>query len=123
MVESIKPGRGFSAQLFTGNRLFIQQGPVNLIIKAYGSDTQVRQSYEKACSAFTGLLENLVAELQILKQPVLWSSPKAQNATAQAMIQAVMPFRNRWVTPMAAVAGGLRDGQPHRPHDARAGQP
>ena len=50
-----------------------------------------------------------MTELPTLKQPVLWSSPKAQNPTAQAMIQAVMPFRNRWVTPMAAVAGAIAD--------------
>lgn len=109
MIKNLQPGRGFSAQIFTGNRLFIQQGPINLIIKAFGEDEQVRHSYAQACSRFNGLLEGIVAEIAILKQPLLWSSPKAENPVAQAMIDAVTPFRHRWVTPMAAVAGAIAD--------------
>jgi ApbE superfamily uncharacterized protein (UPF0280 family) len=105
----MKAGRGASAHLFTGNRLFLQQGPVNLIIKAFGTDEQVRQAYQQACAEFGGLLEELVKELPRLRKPLSWIVPTEKNATAQAMIEAVKPFRNRWVTPMAAVAGAIAD--------------
>ena len=71
MPGSLKLGRGATAHLFTGNRLFLQQGPVNLIIKAWGSDEQVRKAYELACAEFSDLLDGLVRELPRLKKP-LW---------------------------------------------------
>jgi ApbE superfamily uncharacterized protein (UPF0280 family) len=109
MPGSFKLGRGATAHLFTGNRLFLQQGPVNLIIKAFGSDAEVRKAYAQACGEFNGLLDELVKELPRLKKPLLWIVPSAKNTTAQAMVEAVKPFRERWVTPMAAVAGAISD--------------
>jgi hypothetical protein len=103
------PGRGASANLLAGDRLFLQQGPINLIIKAYGPQARVREAYSKACAAFSGLLEGLVAELGVLRQPLLWSLPVVQSATAQRMVAAVAPYRRYWITPMAAVAGAVAE--------------
>ena len=104
-----KLGKGASANLLAGNRLFLQQGPINLIIKAYGADESVRQAYSFACSAFTGILEHLVDELPLLKRPILWSIPATASATSRRMVKAVEPFRDQFVTPMAAVAGAVAD--------------
>ena len=104
-----KLGKGASANLLAGNRLYLQQGPINLVIKAYGSDESVRQAYSFACNAFTGILENLVNELPLLKRPMMWSVPATASPTSRRMVKAVEPFRDQFVTPMAAVAGAVAD--------------
>ena len=103
-------GQGTSANLLAGNRLFLQQGPINLIIKAYGTDEAIRATYWRARDAFAGLLEELVDELPILRQPIVWDNlPNVSGATAQRMISAITPFRDTKLTPMVAVAGAVAD--------------
>ena len=46
-----------------GQRLHLQDGPIDLIVEASGRETDVRAAYEAAAQRFTGLLDELCAEL------------------------------------------------------------
>ncbi len=52
-----------------GKRLHLQDGPIDLIIEARGSEANVRAAYEAAARHFTGLLDELCAELIELRRP------------------------------------------------------
>jgi uncharacterized protein len=51
------------ALLPDGNRLHLQDGPIDLIVEAKGSERQVRAAYDAAARRFTGLLDELCEEL------------------------------------------------------------
>ncbi len=100
----------FSAML-SDNRLHLQHGPIDLIIKAKGDETQINRAYQQALDAFTNVLDNLVAELPLLRNPIHNDSThKAEGKIAQAMIDACKPYSSLgYITPMAAVAGAVAD--------------
>ena len=51
------------ALLSDGRRLHLQDGPIDLIVEARGRADEVRAAYEAAARRFTGLLDELCAEL------------------------------------------------------------
>ncbi len=89
-----------------GRRLHLNHGPMDLIIEAYGTPQAVHLAYARAAARFEGLLEALVAELPDLRSP---EALPLRGPVAQAMAQAVAPFRPDFITPMAAVAGAVAD--------------
>ena len=89
-----------------GRRLHLNHGPMDLIIEAYGTPQAVHLAYARAAARFAGLLEALVAELPDLRSP---EALPLRGPVAQAMAQAVAPFRPDFITPMAAVAGAVAD--------------
>ena len=89
-----------------GRRLHLNHGPIDLIIEAFGPPEAVRLAYARAAARFGGLLEELVAELPHLRSH---QDLPLRGAVAQAMAQAVAPFRPDFITPMAAVAGAGAD--------------
>ena len=56
------------ALLPDGKRLHLQDGPIDLIIEAKGSEADVRAAYEAAARRFTGLLDELCDELAELRK-------------------------------------------------------
>ncbi len=86
----------------SGDRLHLQHGPIDLIIGAEGARDA---AFSAAQTRFSGLLEELVAELPLLRSamPV---SPK--GVVGQRMAQAATGY-SEFVTPMAAVAGAVGD--------------
>jgi len=98
-----------SALLDDGRRLHLQHGPIDLIIEAFGAQDKVQQAYQAAFTRFQSVLDELVEELSLLRTPVNQTSPKPDGEIALAMNQAVLPFAPRFITPMAAVAGGVAD--------------
>ncbi|HEV7599357.1 MAG TPA: UPF0280 family protein, partial [Bradyrhizobium sp.] len=56
------------ALLSDGRRLHLQDGPIDLIVEARGREQEVRAAYEAAARRFTGLLDELCAELQELRK-------------------------------------------------------
>ena len=56
------------ALLADGKRLHLQDGPIDLIVEAEGSASDMRRAYEAAARRFTGLLDELCAELTELRQ-------------------------------------------------------
>ncbi len=93
-----------------GRRLHLQDGPIDLILEARGSETEVRHAYDAATWRFTGLLDELCAELPLLRQPADPVGCRLQGVIARRMHRAVAPFAaDGFITPMAAVAGSVAE--------------
>jgi len=93
----------------SGERLHCQHGPIDLVIKAWGERVEVEAAYEQAWCRFREVLAELVAELPVLRTPVGTAHPLLHGPIARRMAQAVWPYRNVYITPMAAVAGAVAD--------------
>jgi len=89
-------------------RWHFQHGPIDLVLEAWGDEDAVRAAHEHAWQRFDGLLEELVAELSQLRAPVD-EAAGVQGVVARRMVGACSPFRNLFITPMAAVAGAVAD--------------
>ena len=93
-----------------GRRLHLQDGPIDLIVEARGSETEVRHAYDAATWRFTGLLDELCAELPLLRQPADPVRCRLLGVIARRMHRAVAPFAaDGFITPMAAVAGSVAE--------------
>jgi ApbE superfamily uncharacterized protein (UPF0280 family) len=93
-----------------GRRLHLQDGPIDLIVEARGSETNVRAAYEAAARRFTGLLDELCGELPLLRQAADPKRSMLQGNVARRMHAAVAPFAaDCFITPMAAVAGAAAE--------------
>ena len=96
--------------LADGRRLHLQDGPIDLIVEARGSETNVRAAYDAAARRFTGLLDELCDELPLLREAADPARCLLQGAVARRMHAAVAPFAaDHFITPMAAVAGSVAE--------------
>ena len=96
--------------LADGKRLHLQDGPIDLIIEAHGSDMSLHAAYRAATSRFTGLLDELCAELPLLREAADPQACALKGGVARRMHAAVAPFAaDQFITPMAAVAGSVAD--------------
>ena len=106
----------------SAHRWHFQHGPIDLVIDAEGESAAVADAHDAAWSRFTTILDELVAELPALKRPVGGGCP-VRGIVARRMWAACRPHRERFVTPMAAVAGAVADAVAvayRRPGVARA---
>ncbi len=93
-----------------GRRLHLQDGPIDLIIEAFGSPDDVKAAYNAAAARFVSVLDELCDELALLRQPATRSSPLPCGPIAKQMMSAVKPYaRDHFITPMAAVAGAVAE--------------
>ena len=92
-----------------GRRLHLHHGPIDVVLEAWGEPAEVAAAYRQAAAAFGGLLDELVAELPLLRRPVTDPTPEPAGPVARRMVRAVRPHRRVFVTPMAAVAGAVAD--------------
>jgi ApbE superfamily uncharacterized protein (UPF0280 family) len=98
------------ALLPDGKRLHLQDGPIDLIIEAKGSEADVRAAYEAAARRFTGLLDELCEELTELRRAADPVRSALNGIVARRMYSAVAPFAaDQFITPMAAVAGSVAE--------------
>ena len=98
------------AFLADGRRLHLQDGPIDLIIEARGREADVRAAYEAAARRFTGLLDELCAELPELRRAAHPANCSLRGAIARRMHAAVAPFAaDCFITPMASVAGSVAE--------------
>jgi ApbE superfamily uncharacterized protein (UPF0280 family) len=96
--------------LADGRRLHLQDGPIDLIVEAHGAAADVKAAYEAAVRRFTGLLDELCAELPELRQQAHPGRCALQGGIAQRMYATVAPFcADTFITPMAAVAGAVAE--------------
>lgn len=96
--------------LADGKRLHLQDGPIDLIVEAHGAAADVQMAYEAAIGRFTGLLDELCAELPELRRQALPGPCSLEGVVAQRMHAAVAPFcEDMFITPMAAVAGAVAE--------------
>lgn len=98
-----------AARTADGSRLHLQHGPIDLIIEAWGAPAEVAGAYRRAWDRFRPLLDELVAELPTLRRPLEDALPGPASPVGRRMAAAVRPFRDRFITPMAAVAGAVAD--------------
>jgi ApbE superfamily uncharacterized protein (UPF0280 family) len=98
------------ALLPDGKRLHLQDGPIDLIVEAKGSEADVRAAYEAAARRFTSLLDELCEELAELRKAASPVRCLLKGIVARRMHAAVAPFATeRFITPMAAVAGAVAE--------------
>jgi uncharacterized protein len=98
------------ALLADGRRLHLQDGPIDLIVEACGSESNLRAAYQAAAQRFTGLLDELCSELSLLREAADPRQNRLQGKVARRMHDAVAPFAaDCFVTPMAAVAGAVAE--------------
>ena len=98
------------AMLADGKRLHLQDGPIDLIIEAKGTAADIRAAYQAASRRFTGLFDELCAELAELRQPADPTHCPLRGVVARRMHAAVAPFAaDCFITPMAAVAGAVAE--------------
>jgi ApbE superfamily uncharacterized protein (UPF0280 family) len=90
-------------------RLHLQDGPIDLIIRAWGSDAAVATAYRAATRRLDGLLVRLCCELPGLRRAAD-RAPSFENPIAQRMHEAVVAYADEmFITPMAAVAGAVAE--------------
>jgi ApbE superfamily uncharacterized protein (UPF0280 family) len=96
--------------LSDGRRLHLQDGPIDLIVEAHGSEANLRAAYRAAVRRFTGLLDELCDELPALRRAADPAQCWLQGPVARRMHAAVAPFAaDHFITPMAAVAGSVAE--------------
>jgi len=92
------------------NRWHFQHGPIDLVIGAEGDASAVAAAHRAAWRRFQRVLDELVAELPLLRLAVCAAGAcPVQGDVARAMWQACRPFAAGFITPMAAVAGAVAD--------------
>jgi uncharacterized protein len=89
-----------------------QHGPIDLLIAAEGAASAVAAAFESAWRRFETVLPELVAELPALRRPIpallsMAAPCPVQGAIARRMWRACAPYRTKFITPMAAVAGAV----------------
>ena len=92
-----------------GERLHLQEGPIDLVVGAHGPEATRRRAFARADAAFEGMLAGLARHLPALRRPLDDDWPGDASPTAVRMRRAAALFSDRFVTPMAAVAGAVAD--------------
>lgn len=102
--------RRMQASLLEDGRLHLNDGPIDLIIYADGMETARRAALDAAVTRFSTTLDELCAELGYLRTQSSPFCPRPAGAIARRMDAATRPLsEERFITPMAAVAGGVAD--------------
>jgi ApbE superfamily uncharacterized protein (UPF0280 family) len=97
-------------QRLHGERLHLQHGPIDVVLRAWGAAADIRAAEDAAAARFRSVLPDLVAELPLLRQAAQ-EGRGPRGAIARRMHAACLPFARQgiFVTPMAAVAGAVAD--------------
>jgi ApbE superfamily uncharacterized protein (UPF0280 family) len=91
-------------------RLHFHDGPIDLIVEAFGAADEVNAAYRAAAERFVTVLDELCAELSVLRQPARIGDSLPVGVIARRMAEAVAPYSERnFITPMAAVAGAVAE--------------
>jgi len=91
-------------------RLHLHDGPIDLIVDAFGHKSMVERACAAAWSRFTTILDELCGELPLLRTQMTPQSGRPDGLVAGRMAEAVAPFcADRFITPMAAVAGAVAE--------------
>jgi len=93
-----------------GRRLHLHDGPMDLIVEAFGEPREVEAAYRAAAARFVTVLDELCGELKYLRRPCAPEAKWPHGAVARRMVAAVMPYATEcFITPMAAVAGAVAE--------------
>lgn len=95
-----------------GRRLYLHDGPIDVILEAFGHPEEVRSAYRAAAQRFVTILDELCEELPLLRQRMTGDSQDGilSGPIAKRMTGAVAPYASgTFITPMAAVAGAVAE--------------
>lgn len=93
-----------------GRRMHFHDGPIDLVLEAFGERSAIETAYRAAARRFIGLLDELCEELPLLRSAAGIGNERPRGCVARRMSDAVAPFASRWfITPMAAVAGAVAE--------------
>ncbi len=93
-----------------GRRLHLNDGPIDLIVEAFGESSEISSAYRAAAERFVTVLDELCGELTFLRQAARINGPCPSGVIARRMAAAVAPYCERtFITPMAAVAGAVAE--------------
>jgi uncharacterized protein len=91
-------------------RLHLHDGPIDLIVEAFGAVTEIDAAYRAASQRFVTVLDELCRELPLLREPARSGGPLVSGVIARRMVAAVAPYgESIFITPMAAVAGAVAE--------------
>jgi len=103
-------GRAQIRLLSDGRRLHMHDGPIDLIVEAFGEAREVEAAYNAASRRFCSVLDELCGELEFLRPPARAEAGLPCGPIAQRMVAAVRPYASQiFITPMAAVAGAVAE--------------
>jgi uncharacterized protein len=91
------------------HRLHMHDGPIDLIVEAFGAPQEIALAYRAAAERFVAVLDELCCELELLRQPVREGGQAPLGVVARRMAAAVSPYASIFITPMAAVAGAVAE--------------
>ena len=63
--------RAHIRMLSDGHRLHMHDGPIDLIVEAFGAPNEVESAYRNASKRFLTVLDELCGELEFLRRPSL----------------------------------------------------
>jgi uncharacterized protein len=110
MNKDVMNRRAQIRMLPDGRRLHLHDGPIDLIVEAFGAAREVEAAYRAAGARFVTVLDELCGELAYLRRGCSPDEAWPQGAVARRMVAAVMPYAAEYfVTPMAAVAGAVAE--------------
>jgi ApbE superfamily uncharacterized protein (UPF0280 family) len=93
-----------------GRRLHLEDGPIDIVLQAFGAEDQIRRAYRTAVDRFVAVLDELCRELPLLRKQVCFGGREPSGIIARRMFAAVMPYaEENFITPMAAVAGAVAE--------------
>ncbi|MFT4725576.1 MAG: ApbE superfamily uncharacterized protein (UPF0280 family) [Granulosicoccus sp.] len=109
--SSVQSGHGPQAWLLDkSTRLHLQHGPIDLLVDAKGSSTDVQRAFEQAFVAFGNILDILAAQLPLLRKAYTPQNDREFiGPVAHRMKEAIEPYTEFNITPMIAVAGAVAD--------------
>lgn len=91
-----------------GGRLHLNDGPIDLIVSCDGQQWEVARAEQAAIARFASILDELCAELVLLRQPPCDQQPIGR--VARRMWSATRGYGGSvFITPMAAVAGAVAE--------------
>jgi hypothetical protein len=93
-----------------GRRLHMHDGPIDLIVEAFGAQSEIEAAYKAATQRFVNVLDELCGELEFLRRPACDDGSLPSGKVARRMLAAVSPYASgMFITPMAAVAGAVAE--------------
>jgi ApbE superfamily uncharacterized protein (UPF0280 family) len=93
-----------------GRRLHLNDGPIDLIAEAFGAASEIKFAYHRAAERFVTVLDELCAELLLLRRQARTGISLPHGVVARRMAKAVAPYCEEvFITPMAAVAGAVAE--------------
>jgi ApbE superfamily uncharacterized protein (UPF0280 family) len=93
-----------------GRRLHLHDGPIDIILEAFGRAEAIQTAYRAAAERFVCVLDELCRELALLRQPYSADALQPTGVIAKRMAEAVASYSDwTFITPMAAVAGAVAE--------------